>query len=126
MKTNKTLQGSVSLPKSLVIRKGEIVQSEEFITFVTAQKRLQEQLDNNWKMLKELMEKKEVGTVKGSWGYVTLANKKSLVALKPLPPRFYKTVLDTSKIEAYKKIKGEYPKNIQRTDSKYLAKRILI
>jgi hypothetical protein len=124
MKT--TTQGSVSLPKSLVIRKGEIIQSDEFVAFVTAQKRLQEQIDNNWDMFQELMEKKNVATVKGNWGHITLATRKTLRATEPLPPRFYKQVLDTSKLNAYRVMKGDYPEGVRETTSKYLSKKVLI
>lgn len=126
MKAKTSFTGSISLPKSIVVRKGEIVQDEEFVAFVMAQKRLEEQVKNNWALIQKLMEDKKVATVKGDWGFLTLGNKKSLVATEPLPPRFYRLSLDSAKLEAYKKLHGEYPKNVQRTDSRYLAKRILI
>lgn len=119
-------KGSIALPKGLTVRKGEIVQSEEFVTFVTAQKRLQEEIDNNWSMFQELMEKKNVATVKGSWGHITLATRKSLKATHPLPPRFYRQVLDTGKIEAYRTIKGDYPEGVVISTSKYLSKKVIV
>lgn len=122
----KTTTGSIALPKNLTIRKGEIVQSEEFVAFVTAQKKLQEQIDNNWTMFQELMEKKNVATVKGSWGHITLATRKNLKATQPLPPRFYRQVLDTSKLEAYRTMKGDYPEGVVISTSKYLSKKVLI
>lgn len=121
-----TLNGSLALPTGLVVRKGEIIQSEEFIAFVTAQKQLQEQIDTNWQLFQELMEQKHVASVKGSWGYITLASRKSLKATRPLPPRFYRQVLDSSKLEAYKTMKGSYPEGVVETNSNYLSKRVLI
>lgn len=126
MKANASFTGSISLPKTIAVRKGEIVQDDEFVAFVKAQKRLQEQLDNNWAMIQELMEKKNVATVKGNWGHITLATRKTLNATQPLPPRFYKQVLDTSKLTAYKTMHGDYPENVALTTSKYLSKKVLI
>jgi hypothetical protein len=124
MKTSFT--GSISLPKTITVRKGEIVQDDEFVAFVKAQKRLQEQLDNNWSMIQDLMENKKVATVKGNWGHITLATRKTLNAAHPLPPRFYKQALDTSKINAYKTMKGEYPEGVRETTSKYLSKKVTL
>lgn len=128
MKTpnNTRISGSIALPKDLVVRKGEIVQSDEFVAFVMAQKHMQDQIDNNWAMVQEFMEKKQIPTVKGSWGHITLADRKTLNAMIPLPPRFYKQVLDTSKLTAYKTMKGEYPEGVKETHSKYLSKRVLV
>lgn len=118
--------GSITLPSNLTVRKGEIVQSEEFVAFVSAQNQLQELIDNNWKMFQELMEKKGVDSVKGDWGYITIADRKTLKATQPLPPRFYAKKLDTSKLEAYKTLKGEYPEGVVETHTKHLRKKVLI
>lgn len=124
MKTAIKTQGSVSLNKGLQIRGHEIVQNQAFVDFVIAQKELQEQIDEGWAMLQTIMEDEKIPTIKGEWGHVTLATRVTLKAEIDLPPRFYKQVLDPSKVKAHKTLRGAYPDGIIETKTTYLSKKV--
>jgi hypothetical protein len=104
----------------------ELVQNEAFVEFLGLQKRLQTQIDDAWRNLQELMEVQGVKSIKGDWGYITLAERKTLRTAVQLPPRFYKKVLDPSKVKAYRTMSGHLPEGVTETTTNYLSKKVTI
>jgi len=120
----KRTQAILSLSDGLQVQNHELVQSEAFTEFLALQNSLQQQIDDGWTALQQLMEAQGVKKIKGDWGYITLTERENLKEIAPLPPRFYKKVLDTSKVRAYRMMKGELPEGVTRTTTIYLSKKV--
>lgn len=112
------------LSDGLQVQNHELIQSEAFIEFLGLQHSLQQQIDDGWKMLQQLMETRGVKSIKGEWGHITLAERRTLKASQPLSPRFYKKVLDTNKVRAYETMKGDLPEGVIQTVTNYLSKKV--
>lgn len=69
------------------------------------------------------MEQHSIQSVKGHWGHLTLAKRKNWNGTN-LPPRFYKKVLDTTKLNYLYKANETLPKGVSFTETTYLSKRI--
>lgn len=120
----KRTQAILSLSGGLQVQNHELVQSPAFTEFLALQRGLQQQIDDGWAALQQLMETQGVKKIKGDWGHITLAERRTLKAVVQLPPRFYKKTLDTDKVRAYETMKGHLPEGVQQTTTKYLSKKV--
>lgn len=129
MKTStiqKRASAVLSLSGGLQVQNHELVQSEAFTEFLALQSSLQQQIDDGWAALQQLMEAQGVKKIKGDWGHITLAERRTLKADQPLPPRFYKKVLDTDKVRAYETMKGFLPDGVSQKTTTYLSKKVTV
>lgn len=110
---------------ALKIQDHQIVQDDAFVSFVKAQKELQDMIDEGWEMVKQAMIAEEVKTVKGKWGFITLGNKKTYVSTGPVDPSLMRMSLDSKKIDSYVELfDGALPTNVTIKRSLYLAKKV--
>jgi hypothetical protein len=124
--TSDQVKSLIQIQKSLARGKaGNLAENKAFLDFIQIQKEVTEQFEATWAVVQELMEKHDVKSIKGDWGYVTMSERKNF---KGSPaPRFMKKVIDTAKVSAYMKISnGILPKGIEMTTTKYLAKKIKV
>lgn len=94
-----------------------------FESFVKQAKELQNILEEAWGAVEQKMLDHDVKSIKGDWGSLTIAERKNWKGDK-LPPRFYKQVLNTAKLNSMLKLGEKLPKGASYTTSQYLTKKI--
>jgi hypothetical protein len=110
---------------SLLNTKGlDISNPATFESFVTQAKQLQNLLENAWGQVEEQMLNHNVKSIKGDWGSLTIAERKSWKATGDLPPRFYKQTLDTTKLNFMLNHGDTLPEAVEMKTTQYLTKRI--
>jgi len=101
----------------------------KFQLFIEKQAELRQVQAKNaeiWKKIESDMIENNVKSIKGDWGYVTIADRTDYVVedLTLLPAKFIKKVADNSKINSYIKLEGKLPKGVEEKHKQYLTKRI--
>lgn len=110
--------------KSLAELEKELAQNEQFQNFLKAQKEVQVQVADAWKLIEAQMIENNIKSVKGDWGYITIAERIGFDYDKTeLPKKFYKVVIDESKVSATYKLEGKVKGATPRW-KKYLTKKI--
>lgn len=72
----------------------------------------------------EVMEQKDIKSIKGDWGSITLAERQGWdIDEELLPKKFFKKVVDTKKITDTYRLEGKAPKGATSRVTKYLTKR---
>lgn len=118
-----TTNDIAALRKSLTTIK-QLDNNQQFLDFLRIQAEVQAEIDATWAVVRERMEKYHVTKLSGDWGYITMAERKSFKATGKVAPRFFKLVLDSTKVSAYEKIAGHLPTGVDQTTTKFLQKRI--
>lgn len=79
-----------------------------------------------WKDIETKMVDNGIKSVKGNWGYVTIAERTDYKAedLSAVPMKFITKVLDTKKVGAFAKLTGKPPKGVTKSTKLYLTKKI--
>lgn len=110
----KRIQDIISLSSGLQVQNHELVQSEAFTEFLELQNSLQQQIDNGWKAVREIMEAQGVNKVTGDWGTIQFIPAELLVITDPsiLDPAVTKPALDTKKVKGYVSLMGELPAGV--------------
>lgn len=109
------------LEKSLQLIEAELLESDTFRKFLDLQQRIKAKSDEMWKRVgTQMVELYEAGIIdknlKYDWGLLTVTrNVKLKIDEKELPPRFKKTVPDTTKIHALYDLEGTVPKGVEVT-----------
>lgn len=64
-------------------------------------------------------------TLKGDWGYITLANRTNYKAesIADVPKKFTKQTLDTTKVKAEATLTGKLPKGVTESKTYYINKK---
>lgn len=115
------------IPKDLQKRADQAaVLQQQVAARAKALKEAQEQIDDTWDQVKEVMINNDVKSIKGDWGSITIADRTNYraPALDEVPKKFIKKALDTTKVQAHKDLTGELPKGVAESHTKYLTKRI--
>ena len=102
----------------------EIMQDEKFRAFLTKQKEVTNQISAFWKELETQMIDKDIKSIKGDWGTITIAERLNWTTDETLPAKFYKKVVDTKRISDTFRLEGKAPKGAIISTTKYLTKRI--
>lgn len=102
----------------------DISKQTEFSTFVKQAKALQSQLDAAWALVDQQMKSRGISQVKGDWGTLSQAERKTWKADDTLPPRFYKQVLDTSKLNFMLTHGDVLPEGLELKVTKYLVRKV--
>lgn len=112
--------------KGLQAKKGELVQSPDFLAAVALAGQLQAELDEFWGSVQTFMEVNKVKGSKGDWGHITLAERRTLGGnVKDIKPRFLKQAIATDQVRAYAtQHGGKLPAGITEKTSKYLSKKV--
>lgn len=110
----------------LAIQEQALFSNPEFTAFIDRQKEVNAKLASFWKELESKMIEAGLKSVKGKWGYVTIADRTDykVADIELLPPKFIKKVADTDKIKNYYKLEGKLPKGVEMKHSQHLTKRI--
>lgn len=103
--------------------KNIISQGQDFLNFIELQKDVTSQIEAAWAEIQAQMVKHGVSNIKGDWGFVSLSERKNWKATN-LPPRFYKQVLDTARLNSLYKLGDPIPKGATFNVTNYLTKRI--
>jgi len=97
--------------------------SEKFLAALQTAKALQSDLEAFWQLIEDEMKNHSIQSIKGSWGSLSIAERKNWKATN-LPPRFYKQTLDTARLNSMYKLGDKLPEGASFTTSQYLSKRI--
>lgn len=106
----------------------KLAQHKQFKAFLNLQKDmqdLQKKMEATWDNIEEQMIAHNIDSVKGDWGYITIAaGLKWNVDTDLLPRKFIKKVINTSKLTDTYRLEGKAPKGAVPSVKKYLTKRI--
>lgn len=72
----------------------------------------------------EAMEAHNIVKLAGDWGTITLATRKNFKVIGKLSDEFTKSVIDTTKVNAYYTLNGDLPVNVSVNETKYLVKKL--
>jgi hypothetical protein len=110
---------------SIINTKGlDITKPNQFADIVAQAKDLQGQLEAFWGAVEQQMLEKGISNLKGDFGSISVAERKTWKATKQLPPRYYKQVLDTSKLNFLFKAGEKLPEGAEYSTSQYITKRL--
>lgn len=115
---------ALALEKSLEEREAELMQNEQFRSFLEFQKAATSQIADVWKRIEAEMIANDIKNIKGDWGYLTIAERLNWKTNEDLPQKFYKKVVDTKKISDTYRLEGKAPKGAEPYHTKYLTKGI--
>lgn len=107
-------------------RSSAIERSNAFKQFLIVQKQMQDEIDKTWELVRQNMEAHDIEKIDGEWGYIRISERHTYDSDGSLAPRFYKQVVDGSKVASYLKIAGKLPRGAQVRTTKYLSKRIKV
>lgn len=114
-----------ALQKTLEETQDELMKNEQFKKFLELQKTVPEQIASIWKRVEEQMLEHNIKTIKGDWGSLTIAERTNWkIDYDLLPNKFFKKVVDTTKITDTYRLEGKAPKGADLYTTKYLTKRI--
>ena len=114
-----------SLETNLKILEDELATNELFQRFLTSQKAAQKTIRETWANIEKQMIEHNVKSIKGDWGYITIAERLNWsIDEAVLPPRYFKRVPDTTRISTMFRLNGEPPKGATPSYTKYLTKKI--
>jgi predicted DNA binding CopG/RHH family protein len=120
--TNQT-KTLIQIRKSLERGKaGNLAENQAFLDFLQIQKEMTAEFDKTWAVIKQRMEQYDIKSIKGEWGYITLAPRTTFSGVSSR--RFMKLALDTDKVKSYYSLYKKLPEGVKMAQTKYLSKRI--
>lgn len=125
LRINDQVKNIAEIRKSLKRGKaGNLAENKAFLDFLAIQQEMTAEFDKTWEVIRERMEQYDIKKIDGDWGHILIADRNNWQATGNLPPRFYKQVLDTTKLNFLHKAGGKLPAGVKLTKSHYLTKRI--
>lgn len=122
---NNQVKNLIQIRKSLARGKaGNLAENQAFLDFLAIQQEMTAEFDKTWAVIQSRMEEYDIKSIKGDFGHITLAERKSFIGSPA--PRFTKRVLDTTKINAYLSLNKRLPAGLTLKTTKYLSKRIKV
>lgn len=123
---NDQVQEVLELENQLVEQENELVkQNDQFQQFINFQKSTQSKISLIWKTIEDEMINRDIKSVKGDWGSVTICERVSFdIDVDLLPAKYIKKVPDTTKIGQAFKLEGKPVKGTTPKYTKYIMKRI--
>lgn len=124
LQTNDQVKNLIQIRKSLARGKaGNLAENAAFLDFLRIQQEMTTEFEKTWEVVKDRMEQYDIKSIKGDWGHITMAQRKTYSGAAA--PRFMKKVLDTDKIKAYVTLhKGNLPEGVSLKATLYLQKKI--
>lgn len=124
-KIEKAVLDFLQLQSTLEETEASLMKDERFRTFLELQKSFKEQSQTVWDNVEKQMIENNVKGIKGDWGSLTIAERLSWdIDSEGLQPRFYKKVVDTTKLSKTYRLEGKAPKGATPVTTQYLMKRI--
>lgn len=103
----------------------ELQLNPKFKEFLDLKKQVDQQVSSVWKMIEERMIENDIKQLKGDFGTVTIAERQGWdIDETELPSKFYKKVVDTTKLTATYRLEGKAPKGCTPKITKYITKRL--
>jgi len=96
----------------------------QFQKFLDLQESVYEKASEVWKYVEEQMIEHEIKQLKGEFGTVSIAERLNWKTDDTLPSKFYKKVVDTTKLSNTYRLEGKAPKGATPSTTKYLTKRL--
>jgi hypothetical protein len=120
------VQEIVQEQKSLELQEAELLASNpQFAEFLKAQQAFKQRSEVMWASIEQGMVKNNIKSIKGDWGYITLAQRTNYKAdLATLPAKFLKKVPDVKAIGDYHKLRNKLPPGVTPEVKMYLMKKI--
>lgn len=113
-----------ALRTSLEVKNHELVQNETFLEAIETIAVMQEAIDEFWGSMQQFMIEKKIEPIKGDWGHITLAPRRTLMG-STTNRNLTKRVLDTEKVRAWAALHGNtLPEGVSEKKTLYLSKRI--
>lgn len=114
-----------ALEKTLQEIEAELSANEQWRSFLDKQKEAQAQIASTWKAIEQQMIENDIKSIKGDWGYVTIAERIGFdIDEDLLPAKFFKKVVDVKRVGDTYKLEGKDIKGATVKYSKYLTKKI--
>jgi len=101
-----------------------LAQNEQFQQFLAMKKEFDAVSAELWKRVEQQMIDNDIKSIKGDWGSITLAERLNFKTTDELPSKFYKKVVDTTKLAATYKLEGKPIKGAEPYYTKYITKRL--
>lgn len=121
----KEVEEVVQLERQLANINNQIASNPAFVEMLQQQRDLSQRINLFWDTVKNAMIDSDIKSIKGDWGYVTLAERKNYkVDMDALPSKFLKKVADTTKIGNYEKLEGKLPAGVTIEHTRYITKKI--
>jgi hypothetical protein len=120
-----TVDQIVAMESQLATEQELLMQDERFADFIRKQQDYAERIAKFWKSVEDAMIVNNIKTVKGDWGYVTVAERDSFKGnIDLLPRKFVKKTADVKAIGEHYKLTGTLPAGADVTHTKYLTKKL--
>lgn len=111
--------------KGLVELENELLAIPQFKKFLDLQRAVNEHAAKTWKNIEAQMIEHDIKQLKGDFGTVTLAERQNWeIDEELLPKKFFKKVVDTTKITATYRLENKAPAGCKPVTFKYLTKRL--
>ena len=114
----------LALEQSLQDREAELMANEQFRNFLEFQRTTTKRIAEFWKEVETQMIDKDIKSIKGDWGSLTIAERLNWETNEDLPAKFYKKVVDTKKISDTYRLEGKEPKGAIKGTTQYLVKHL--
>jgi hypothetical protein len=114
----------LALEEQLAANEAQLMQIEQFRTFLQLQRDVQTKLAEFWKRVEERMIAENIKGIKGDWGSLTIQERNNWRTTDELPAKFYKKVVDTKKLTDTYHLEGKVPKGAEHYITKSLTKRL--
>jgi hypothetical protein len=98
------------------------ITTADFTNFVTAAKRMQNEVNEAWAAVEQAMRDAGVSKIDGEWGRIQFVERKTWFSTETLPPRFYKATLNTTKLNAMVKLGEKLPVGVDYAVSESFTK----
>lgn len=121
---NAEVKALVAQQNELTAKADAMMNNPEFKAFRELQAAVNEKAAKVWKSVEIQMIENNVKSVKGDWGWITIAERPNYVVpdIKLLPAKFIKKVADTKKIGDTYTLENKLPKGVVLSVTKYLTK----
>ena len=102
-----------------------LMANPDFMQFLEMQKKVNEMANSVWKDVEQVMIQNDIKQLKGDFGTVTIAERQGWVVDEAeLPNKFFKKVVDTTRLTATYRLEGKAPRGATPTTTKYITKRL--
>lgn len=121
----KEVQAVIKMQHDLKAEEQQIMQDPKFAKFLQKQKQVTTQIANFWKEVETKMIESNIKSIKGDWGYITIAERLNWKCdVEELPRAYIKKVPDTTRLSDYYRLTNKIPKGAEPYTTQYLSKGI--
>lgn len=100
----------INLETEVANAEEQLMQNPDFRNFLAMQKEINAKAAKLWEQVKQHMIDSDIKSVKGDWGYLTIAESHEWITTNELPAKFYKKVVNTKLLTDTYKLTNKEPK----------------